>query len=162
MYREIQPKDNAKLADIIRKNLEAYGLNVPGTAYFDPGLDRLSDIYLSGNDRYYLVLTDDNDEAVGGVGLAGTDLFPGCAELQKLYLIDEMKGKGLGRELVGRIEQKAAELGFERMYLETHTCLKEAVNLYESMGYESIPRPKEVIHSQMNRFFLKTVVDRTK
>lgn len=33
--------------------------------------------------------------------------------------------------------------------------LKAAVHIYEKCGYKEIERPKEVVHSTMNRFFLK-------
>ena len=45
-YREICKADDAALADIIRSNLKANKLDVPGTAYFDDNLDHLSDFYL--------------------------------------------------------------------------------------------------------------------
>ncbi len=30
-----------------------------------------------------------------------------------------------------------------------------AIHIYEKCGYKEIDRPKEVVHSTMNRFFLK-------
>ena len=46
--RPILPEDDARLAQIIRQNLEKKHLNIPGTAYFDPELAHLS--------RYYAAL----------------------------------------------------------------------------------------------------------
>ena len=43
--RKITSKDNSDLAEIIRYNLKNHGLDIPGTVYFDPGLDNLSDYY---------------------------------------------------------------------------------------------------------------------
>ena len=37
-FREITDKDNVTIAKIIRDNLKAVGLDIPGTAYFDAGL----------------------------------------------------------------------------------------------------------------------------
>lgn len=34
-FREITEKDNPIIAKIIRDNLKAVGLDIPGTAYFD-------------------------------------------------------------------------------------------------------------------------------
>ena len=48
-YREMTEADNEAVADLIRYNLKKYGLDIPGTVYFDEGLDRLSDFY--GNDQ---------------------------------------------------------------------------------------------------------------
>ncbi|MCY3066316.1 hypothetical protein [Aerococcus mictus] len=43
--RPIQAKDDRQLAKIIRHSLESVGLDQPGTAYYDPELDHLSQFY---------------------------------------------------------------------------------------------------------------------
>ena len=53
------------------------------------------------------------------------------------------------------IEHAALQMGYQRMYLETHTNLEAAVHLYEKCGFHQIPKPDFVIHSTMNRFYLK-------
>ena len=40
--RPIRKSDDSQIAAIVRRNLENYGLNIPGTAYFDRELDHLS------------------------------------------------------------------------------------------------------------------------
>jgi putative acetyltransferase len=39
VLRPIQQQDNAEIAGIIRKTLEEFGANKPGTVYFDPATD---------------------------------------------------------------------------------------------------------------------------
>ena len=46
-YREIQAADDKIIAGIVRANLEKFHLDIPGTVYFDPELDRLSEFYNS-------------------------------------------------------------------------------------------------------------------
>ncbi len=158
IFREIKPSDNYALADLIRVNLKAYKLDIPGTAYFDEHLDRLSEFYLADrSERFYYILEDEGKLA-GGIGLAKIDLFEECAELQKLYLSDDVKGKGLGYKLISLIEDKARELGYKRIYLETHDNLKAAVHLYERCDYTEIDKPESVVHSTMNRFFIKDLI----
>ena len=148
------------LGDLIRYNLKAHGLDIPGTVYFDDGLYVLSTFYSEKPDkRCYFVLLDDDDRLLGGIGLAECDFFENCAELQKLYLDDSVKGQGLGYKLISMIEEKAKELGYERMYLETHSNLKVALHTYERSGYVLIDRPETVMHSSMNRFYLKELTD---
>ena len=36
-YRRITAEDDEAIAKIVRTNLEKMHLNIPGTAYFDPG-----------------------------------------------------------------------------------------------------------------------------
>ena len=153
-YREITATDNEAMAAIIRDNLKQFGLDIPGTAYFDEGLDRLSEYY-GKKDRGYYVIEDENGKVIGGIGFARFELMNDTAELQKLYLADSAKGSGLGYKLIELIEEKMREAGYKQAYLETHDNLQAAIHIYEKCGDKEIPRPEEVGHSAMNRFFVK-------
>ena len=155
-YREMTEADNAAVAALVRDNLKQFGLDIPGTVYFDEGLDHLSDFY-GNEERRYFVIEDENGIVIGGIGYAGFELMKDTAELQKLYLSDTAKGSGLGYELIGFIEDKMREAGYKQSYLETHDNLQAAIHIYEKCGYKEIERPKEVVHSAMNRFFVKTL-----
>ncbi len=157
-YRIIEPKDNLILANIIRDNLKANKLDIPGTVYFDENLNNLSDFYLASPQRSYFIALDDNDNIIGGIGLAELGFMDDTAELQKLYLTDAVKGQGLSYELIELVEETALNKGYKRIYLETHTNLKAAIHLYEKCGYKLIEKPKEVVHSSMNRFYLKELL----
>ena len=99
-YKKLTPDHDTALAELIRKNLKAYRLDIPGTVYFDENLYHLSEFYDKKQDkRIYQVLVDWKDAVIGGVGIAEFDGFSDTAELQKLYLDDSVKGKGLGYEL---------------------------------------------------------------
>ena len=141
------------VAELVRSNLKAYHLDIPGTAYFDESLDRLS-LYYDRPGRAYDVLLKDGAVS-GGVGLAECGAFSDCCEMQKLYLADSAKGRGLGYRLIERVETRALEMGYRRMYLETHSALRAAIHLYQISGFREIPKPPGVIHSAMDRFFLK-------
>ena len=154
-YKPLTPQYDADLAGLIRSSLKAHQLDIPGTVYFDEGLDHLSGYY-DDPGRAYCVLVDE-DVLIGGIGLAEFNGFDKCCELQKLYLSDEAKGQGLGYKMIKYIEDKARELGYEQMYLETHTNLEAAIHIYEKMGYSLIGRPKCVVRSTMNRFYLESL-----
>ena len=93
----------------------------------------------------------------GGVGIGEFEGFDHCAELQKLYLTDAAKGKGLGKKLMKTAEEFARNAGYIQLYLETHTNLEAAIGLYEKLGFHQIDKPAAVLHSTMNRFYLKTL-----
>ena len=155
-YRRIEAADDKRIAEIIRANLEKLHLNVPGTAYFDPELDHLSAYYDSNpSRRAYFVALDDDGHVIGGVGIAEFDGIENCAELQKLYLDDSVKGKGYGKELMRIAEEQARTAGYENLYLETHTSLSAALRLYEKMGFLQIEKPCPTPHGTMNCFYLK-------
>lgn len=156
IIRPITVDDDAAIAAIIRANLEAYQLDIPGTAYFDPELDHLSVYYGAAPDRRaYFILTNAAGTVLGGAGLAEFPGLDACAELQKIYLIDSAKGKGLGTALARAVEAHACELGYRRLYLETHTALDAAIRLYERLGYQCIEQPVPTVHTTMDRFYLK-------
>ncbi len=156
--RPIESGDDPYLGEIARYNLKKYGLDIPGTAYFDPELDHLSVYYgAKPKERFYLV-AELSGEVLGGVGIAEFPAVKGCAELQKLYLKDSAKGFGLGKLLMKEIEKKAGEYGYERIYLETHSSLKTALHMYEKGGYvdrSKVDAPSTSAHKAMDRFLIK-------
>ena len=155
-FKKIESRYDKELAGLIRVNLEKVHLDIPGTVYYDENLDHLSDFYLADPARrFYYIAVDDSDRLVGGVGLAQIDIFEDCCELQKLYLSDDVKGAGLSYRMISMIEDKARELGFKRIYLETHDCLEAAIHVYRKTGYREIEKPEGLVHATMNKFFIK-------
>lgn len=155
-FRKIEKTDDPIIAKIIRDNLEKYHLDIPGTVYFDSFLDHLSGFYLdeSNKGEYYTALSE-GGEIVGGLGFSELKEIEACVEIQKVYLIDSVKGKGFGKEMMGFIEDRIKEKGYKKMYLETHTNLFEAIGLYKKIGFREIERPDFVNHSTMNVFMVK-------
>ena len=157
IFREIRPADDPELAKIIRSNLKAHGLDIPGTVYFDENLNRLSDFYLADKAKRFYYIAEEEGRVIGGIGMAEFEFFDQCAELQKLYLTDTAKGKGTGYKLISLLEDKARELGYKKLYLETHTNLEAAIHIYERSGYSKIEKPDGVVHATMNRFYIKVL-----
>ncbi len=156
--REMIPGDNIAVAELIRYNLKKHGLDIPGTVYFDSVLDNLCEFYFGNENRGYYVLVDENDCVMGGIGFAEFVPFKDCAELQKLYLADSVKGMGLGYKMISYVEGKMLEKGYKASYLETHNNLKAAMHIYEKSGYLKIERPKEVAHGAMTDFYYKKLL----
>jgi len=153
-FREIESKDNAVIADLIRRTLKSYSLDIPGTAYFDEGLDRFNELYGRDEARYY-VLEDDAGRVIGGIGFSSFPMIEGAAELQKLYLDETAAGGGIGYGMITFVEDRMREAGFKRSYLETHDNLSAAIHIYEKSGYMEMARPDFVGHSAMTRFYIK-------
>ena len=97
----------------------------------------------------------ESNTVIGGIGLDELAFMSDTAELQKLYLTDKVKGAGLSYKLMDLIEDTARDMGYKQMYLETHDNLTAAIHVYEKCGYKEIDRPEAVVHSSMNRFYLK-------
>ena len=152
--RDISESDNAAIALIIRNTLKEFQLDIPGTAYYDPELDSLSDYY-ARDGRRYLICEDENGTVIGGCGYAefGSNQ---TAEMQKLYLIPACRGKGISTILIKEIEASAKADGYHTLYLETHHNLMKAVQIYEKFGYKRLEKPLgNSPHTTMDYFFCK-------
>jgi putative acetyltransferase len=123
--------DSADVRDLVFRVLREYGL-VPSPADTDADLDNLEQSYIDPGGWFGVV------EAADGqvVGCAGLLPVTGTAvELRKMYLTPGVRGRGVGRALLAAALQEAKRRGFGRVTLETATVLKEAVRLYESVGF---------------------------
>ena len=114
--RPMEVRDNPAVAQLIRASLEEFGLDKPGTVYFDSHLDHLADYYQQQERAAYFVLEDEG-QLVGCGGFA--PVSDKIAELQKLYVTKNSRGKGYSSRLIKRIFQKARLAGYEQLYLET-------------------------------------------
>lgn len=138
--RPIAPGDNKAMAAIIRDTLTEFGANRPGTVFFDPTTDALYELFQQPGSWYYVAEID--GQLMGGGGLFPTDGLPaGTCELVKMYLLPSARGLGLGKKLITDCIEKARELGYDKMYLETMPELVKAVSVYEKMGFEYLPGP---------------------
>jgi putative acetyltransferase len=137
--RIIEAKDNASLAQLIRKTLKEFGANHPGTVYFDDSTDHLFEVFEIPRSVYYVA--ELNNEIVGGGGIFPTAGLPGdTCELVKMYLYPQVRGIGLGSMLIQKCIQFAKEAGYKNIYIETMPELKQALKTYEKFGFEYIDR----------------------
>src|SRR5215210_6706277 len=67
------------------------------------------------------------------------ELGPDVGELKRMYVAQEVRGQGVGRALLERLEAEARTLGLNRIVLETGTRQLEALALYRGAGFTDIP-----------------------
>jgi len=60
-------------------------------------------------------------------------------EVKRMYVVPEMRGKGIAPAVLSELEQWAKELGYERCILETGDKQPEAIALYKKSNYRIIP-----------------------
>ena len=60
------------------------------------------------------------------------------AELKRMWVATEVRGLGLGRQLVERLSAEAASRGMVMLRLETNDSLFEARRLYETAGFVEV------------------------
>jgi len=138
--RAIEPGDNVAMAAIIRETLTEFGLNIPGTAYFDESTDHLYESFQIVKSAYFVAVEE--GEIVGGVGLFPSNGLPeGTVELVKMYLKSKSRGKGLGKQLMLKCIALAKTLGYKNIYLESMPELSTAVSAYEKLGFKLLQQP---------------------
>jgi putative acetyltransferase len=138
--RPVEATDNAALAFIIRSTLTEFGAARPGTVYYDATTDHLYELFQAPGAVYFVALQ--GDVIVGGAGIYPTEgLPPKTCELVKMYLIPQVRGKGLGRMLIEKSLAFAKEAGYEKVYLETMPELTQAQYTYKKLGFEYLDGP---------------------
>lgn len=61
------------------------------------------------------------------------------AEIKRMFVMPENRGKGVAGEILGELENWAREMNFEECILETGFKQPEAIALYKRRGYVVIP-----------------------
>ena len=138
VMRRLTQQDNPAIARVIRQVSAEYGLTADkGYTVADPNLDELYQVYSQPGHAYWVV--EYEGEVVGGGGiapLAGSE--SDICELQKMYFLPAIRGKGLAKKLALMAMEQAREMGFKRCYLETTAFLKEAIALYEPLSISTM------------------------
>lgn len=82
----------------------------------------------------------------------------GDAEIKRMYVVPEARGRGLARRVLAALEDDARAAGRSRMVLETGITLPEAISLYRSSGYRPCPRFGPYRFDERSRCFAKPLV----
>jgi putative acetyltransferase len=84
-----------------------------------------------------LLLAYDNGELAGCIALRRFD--ERICEMKRLFVREQFRGKGLGRQLITAIIQEARQIGYEHMRLDTlPPKMNDAITLYRSYGFKQI------------------------
>ena len=77
-----------------------------------------------------------DQQAVGCVALI--PLANGVYELSKMAVSPELRGLGIGRRLLQHAITQAKQIGAKSLFLGSNAKLKNAVHLYESVGFRHV------------------------
>ncbi len=146
LIREIQQKDNESIAKVIRDIFHELDAPKVGTAYADPILDTLYEVYQALRSVYFVV--ELNGKVVGGCGVAPLEMLnpvqqdnTKVCELQKLYFAPVIRRTGFAEKIIEKCLEFARNQDFELCYLETLSFMTAAQKLYKRMGFEHIDGP---------------------
>jgi putative acetyltransferase len=122
--------------------------------YDDPKLKTLYQLYQIPegqpmNRAYWVIADESNQRVLGGGGfdaLPGPHPDAGICELQKLYFHTDLRGRGVGSQLMALILEHATLAGYKEMYLESILEMTGAIRLYNKFGFQSVPRQGSTGH----------------
>lgn len=137
---KVLPQHNAPLARLIRTVFEEYNAPQQCSVYADPTTDNLHALFRQPRSILWVALA--GDRILGCCGIYPTEGLPeDCAELVKFYLLQDARGRGVGKQLMLQCFQSAKELGYKQLYLESFPAFSEAIGMYKKYGFETLGKP---------------------
>ncbi|MET3028750.1 bifunctional helix-turn-helix transcriptional regulator/GNAT family N-acetyltransferase [Flavobacterium sp. UW10123] len=135
---------DVKIVDYKPEYQEAFrALNVEWiSTYFEmeeadyKALDNPDDYILKKGGKILVALYE--NEPVGVCALIKMNNSEYDFEMAKMAVSPKAQGKSIGWLLGKAIAEKAKELGAKKIYLESNTILKPAINLYYKLGFEKV------------------------
>lgn len=94
-----------------------------------------------------------NDHPIGCCALLRME--PAEFELAKMAVLEEERGRGIGRKMLRYAIAQAKTLGAQRLYLETNRKLANAIHLYESVGFQHVPREEVIPRHTIANVFMR-------
>jgi GNAT superfamily N-acetyltransferase len=119
--------------------LRAYAKSLPvdlAPQGFSQDLDSLPGPYAPPQGE--LLLAKRGDHVLGCIALKPL-APPRVAEIKRLFVRPQVRGKGVGKALVEAVIAVAQALGYGEIKLDTLPQMKGAIALYKSNGFVSIP-----------------------
>ena len=133
LIRSWKESDRQLAAEIIGSVLAEYGLRwEPQNA--DEDVLKVEEFYQQKGGEFWVV--ERQSKLVATAAYYPIKRGNNAVEIRKMYLLPEVRGQGLGTFLLKELEKRIAEKGFDEVWVETATVLKEAVILYEKNGYQ--------------------------
>jgi len=100
---------------------------------------------------FFVIRQDGIPAGCGGVQFFGKEY----GELKRMFVRSQFRGKGLAKLMLEYLENYTLQHDIPLLRLETGIHQKEAINLYQRMGYQSCPPFGEYTASPLNVFFEK-------
>jgi putative acetyltransferase len=102
---------------------------------------------------FFLIREDGAPAGCGGVQLFGSDY----AEVKRMYVRRPFRGLGLARQMLDHLSDYARAHGVRLLRLETGIHQKDAIRLYEGMGFQRIPPFGEYREDPLSHFYEKQI-----
>jgi putative acetyltransferase len=102
---------------------------------------------------FFVLRHDGTPAACGGVKLFGTEY----GEIKRMYVRPQFRGQGFGKLMLNHLADYARANGVTLLRLETGIHQREAIALYERMGFRRIPPFGEYKEDPLSLFYEKQI-----
>jgi putative acetyltransferase len=102
---------------------------------------------------FFVTRCDGVAAGCGGIELFGVEY----GEIKRMYVRPQFRGLGLARSMLGHLAAYAQEYDVHLLRLETGIYQKEAIALYEQMGFQRIPPFGTYKEDPLSRFYEKRI-----
>ena len=103
---------------------------------------------------FFLIREEGVPAGCGGVKLVGREY----GEIKRMYVRPQFRGLGLARQMLDHLADHAKNQGIRVLRLETGIHQRDAIRLYEGMGFQRIPPFGEYKEDPLSRFYEKHIV----
>lgn len=118
------------------KLMKLYNLFVGSDRYSKHNNDAFLRVLKNPNN--FLFVAEENGLLIGFASFSIRDVirYPKkIAELDELFVLENFRKSGVGKQLIIKAEEKARKLDCYRMFIESHYDHKTAHQFYEALGY---------------------------
>ncbi len=104
---------------------------------------------------HHVIVAYENNQPVGCGAFKEYEL--GVAEIKRMFVLQQHRGKGIAGQILAALEQWAKEEGFKACILETAIKQPEAIRVYEREGYKRIPNYGQYIGVEISLCMQKDI-----
>ncbi|MCU4677558.1 GNAT family N-acetyltransferase [Catenovulum sp. 2E275] len=136
--------------------LAEFGATGSGFGSADSNLSELYQYYSNPGRKYLVALI--NGVVAGGAGFSEIQGITGVCELDKFFVLPELRQQGIGRKLLQINENRALENAYSERYIETLSTMKSALTFYKKFGFKTLNQPIfRSVHYKCDTWLIKAL-----
>ena len=133
--RRYEPGDRGAVRRLHDDALHAVGAHL-GSGPWDRDLDAIESVYLEDGGEFLVGILDREVVAMGALLRTDRDR----AGITRMRVAPSLQGRGIGQTLLEALHNRATELGYATLHLDTTVQQTAARRLYEKNGYREVGR----------------------
>ncbi|PLX24171.1 MAG: GNAT family N-acetyltransferase [Marinilabiliales bacterium] len=120
--------------------LHLKGLHQMNSFIDDPNLDKdlqsIEEVYINNKGEFFIATIHNQIVGIGALKKIDNE----HAEIKRMRVDQEFQGQKIGSQILDSLIQKAQELSYKKLILDTSIKMHVAQNLYQSRGFDEYKR----------------------